>query len=168
MNTIPRAALLDLVQGLTNKTPTQWSGEPDRYHKGKWFELSIITYGAKGVDEIRRDSVGDTLDTSIGGVRRFTLSILARSLKADSFPLDMLEEVRIRLRGPSARAILMTEGLALIDFPGQIMNAPWRVDDREGLAATMDVRFALASTSSENEGAGGVIDTATPIVGTAT
>lgn len=168
MNPIPRAALLDLVRGLTNKTSTQWSSEPDRYQKGKWFELSILAYGANGVDEIRRETVGDELDTSVSGVRRFTLSILARSLEAKSFPFDMLEEVRIRLRGSSARAILKRECLALIDFPGQIQNAPWRIDSREGLAAVMDVRFAMASTSNENEGAGGIIETTTPIVGTAT
>lgn len=172
---IPRGALLDLVKGITNKTVTIWSGEPEPYlavkngKGGRWFELEISSYGAKGVDEYRQDLnvAADALASTLNGVRRFTLSIKAKSFDAGTMPYDMLETVRLRLRSKSAKTILQAEGLALIDFPGQIVRLGWITDTREGYAAVMDVRFANASTDDAGDDGGDYVVTA-PVTGTAT
>lgn len=151
MTPLPRAALVDLVQQLSGISAV-WVDEMQPFipqsPDDAIIRLDVISYAAKGVDDVRNfyDPAKDVQGYTVEGQREFTLQVRVDSYDLDTFPMDVLEDLRGKLRSKGAELVMDQAGLALTDFPGEARKVPAEDDNRARFSASMDVRFNFSTT----------------------
>lgn len=166
---LPRAQLIDLVQGLS-EFPARWEGEVEQEwgiwetKPGVYSELSITGYTRLGVDEYRQDYDAKVLQlkSTMSGQRQFTLTIKAKSYEIGKLPTDILERIRLRLGSVSAHFILQDAGLAIVRALPIVPLPPEKSeeDNRYVFSAAMDIRFGFAVSEEAGDDEGTTIETA--------
>jgi hypothetical protein len=139
-----------------------------------WIFLSAQSLIGVGVDELRQvfNPVTGQNDSITVGQRQCTLVLRAESLDPSLQAFDLLERVRFRLRGATARA-LMVPTISLRDIQATRVLPDAKVDmggtERALLCATMDVRLNFVVAADQlDPGEGDYIAAAplpAPVVG---
>ena len=179
MSRIPRDAIRELIAKLTvtDWSPDGWSVAWQVEHLsfeglrndsvGAWIELGINSYRSAGVDDYRQQFNPSTQSNQsvLYGLRRFTLTLDARSYSIEVPAWDVLEAIRLRLNNPGSVTVkqaLAQHGLSWIrTHPTVSLNYSEKgdVDNRMIWRSTMDVEFSWLSYAQVTDDPGSVIET---------
>ncbi len=112
-----------------------------------WITASIRSVSTIAVDEKRIDwnATANANETTVVAHRAFTVSLKAQSFDATLEAYDLLERVRIRLRGPQIRA-MMTPTIALETVKNITTLPDQDLDGRALRVAVLDVRMRCVLT----------------------
>ena len=149
---LPKPTLTTIFQ-LASGVQVYWSTSrtPQRGQKVStehaWITASMRSVATIAVDEKRLawNPVTNTNETTVVAHRAFTVSLRAESFDTTLEAYDLLERVRIRLRGPQIRA-LMEPTIALETIKNITALPDQDLDGRALRVAVLDVRMRCALT----------------------
>lgn len=161
---IPIEPLKCLVQALTC-LDVVWETEPRPLlgagsdGKRAYIMLSLMAYGSIGVDDYRQtfDEANDKIVSTISGNRLFTISMRCNSLSPELQPFDVLERVRVQLRGVTAAATYAAQNMAFVRTESIVPLRSQKVNNQALLCAVLDVTFSRAANSSATDDPGDYI-----------
>jgi hypothetical protein len=156
----PLATLLTLfrqlsgVQVVLDTDPQPVLGQSPSVERA-WIQVSVTSYRAIGVDEVRVQYAPAPVDANqykIGGQRQVITNLQARSYDATLQAFDLLERIRVRLHTDTAAAIWQPQRLSLASS-GRDLNVHVFKElgeelsgvQRYWLAASMDITWNWVS-----------------------
>ncbi len=133
---------------------------------GAYVELNITNFRSLGEDDYRQAYIAasDSMQSTLYGLRIFTLSMDCRSFSLDAPAFDILEAVRVRLnnrRSAEVNEAMRSVGIAWVrSHPIVTLSADKQdVDLRMIWRNVLDVEFSWVSASFSTDDAGGYVKT---------